>query len=126
MRRIAIITDAYVRDAQVFSKNPDIMCNDENWEDYFTDVKNPCLYIGIFESADEDEIAFKASNSAGVHHDSITLIKFGEAADKTKNEAYICPVCENKDHSDEAEVCINCGNDIPVHKIYYYGTNILR
>jgi len=49
MKRIVIIEEGYVRDTQVFTENPGIITEDSNdWENYFSDVKYPCLYIGIF------------------------------------------------------------------------------
>ena len=76
MKRIAIIEDGYVRDSQVFAADPKIIEVDENWEDNYIDIGNPCQYIGIFEGAGEDEILRKAADYEGVHPDVVTLIDF--------------------------------------------------
>lgn len=126
MKRIAIITETYVRDAQVFTENPEIMYEDPDWENHFTDVGRPCLYLGIYEGVDKDEIAIKAASSAGVHQDCISLIPFGNAAGSNNtNEPYVCPVCENGEHEADAKCCVICGYNIPVNKVFYNGTDIL-
>jgi len=82
MKRIAIIEDGYVRDAQIFAENPGIITEDsDEWEDNFRDVKYPCLYLGIYESVDEDEIRKIAAERQGCHPDIISLIDPGHKAD---------------------------------------------
>ena len=80
MKRIAIIEDGYVRDTQIFTENPSIITEDseDDWANHFSDVKYPCLYIGIFEGVDEDEIKKIAAESKGVHPDIIFLVDFGQ------------------------------------------------
>ena len=73
MKRIAVIEGSYVRDAQVFTANPEIIENDPNWDENFGDL-DCCHYVGIFEGADEDEICKKAADHQGVHHGVISLI----------------------------------------------------
>ena len=81
MKRIAIIEDGYVRDTQIYTANPDIIEKDPDWENHFTDVKYPCLYLGVFEGFDEDEIRRKAAESQGVHPDVISFAYFKQEAD---------------------------------------------
>ena len=88
MKRIAVIEDGYVRDSQIFTADPQIMDEDENWEDNFDDLKNPCQYVGVFDGEDEAQIKQKAADSEGVHPDVITLIDFeksGCVAEKESN-----------------------------------------
>ena len=73
MKRIAII-EGYIRDAQIFAANPKIIGEDDNWEDNYVDLSNPCQYIGIFEGYNEESIAKAAAETEGVHPDVITLI----------------------------------------------------
>jgi len=75
MKRIAIIEDGFVRDSQIFKADPAIIERDPNWEDHFTDVKNPCQYVGIFEGTTEQEIKEKAAAEEEVHPDVISLIE---------------------------------------------------
>ena len=74
MKRTAVIEDGYVRDTQIFTANPDIIEKEPDWENYFKDVKYSCLYIGIFEGSDENEIRKKAAESQGIHPGIISLI----------------------------------------------------
>jgi phage FluMu protein Com len=86
MKRIAIIKESYIRDVQVLSTAPDYA--EENnlaFDDNFTDVKHPCLYIGVFEGIDEDEIRKKAADLEGVHPDIISLV---DSEQKT-----MCAIC---------------------------------
>jgi len=76
IRRIAVIQDGYVRDTQIFVADPDIIEEDPKWEDWFRDVKYPCLYVGIFEGETEDEILQKAADNEGVRPGIISLISF--------------------------------------------------
>lgn len=75
MKRIAIIENGFVRDSQVFTADPAIIETDPDWEDNFSDLKNPCQYVGVFEGVTEEEIRSKAANLEGVHPDVITLIE---------------------------------------------------
>jgi hypothetical protein len=70
IRKIAVIEVSYIRDAQIYTADPD----DFDGEDGFADLKYPCHYVGIFEGADDDEIRQKAAGNAGVHPGVITLI----------------------------------------------------
>ena len=80
MKRIVIIEEGYVRDSQIFTADPKIMNEDENWEDNYFDVKHPCQYVGIFEGEDEESIAKKAAEYEGVHPDVLSLIDYENAA----------------------------------------------
>jgi ribosomal protein L37AE/L43A len=70
IKMIAVIGDGYIRDAQVYTADPDYI--DENSE--FADLKCPCQYVGIFEGGDPDDVKRKAAVHAGVHPGVITLI----------------------------------------------------
>ena len=111
MKRIAIITESYVRDAQVFSESPKIIYEDTG-DDYFIDVGYPRLYLGIFEGADEDEILKKAANAQGVHPDIISLIDFGQ-----RMKCAVCrwqPMRPRTDDLDEQDIilCPACGHGL--------------
>ena len=73
MRRIAVIEDGYVRDAQIYTGSPNNLDN-ENFEDSFVDLNNVCQYVGLFEGASESEISAKAAETEGVNPGIITLI----------------------------------------------------
>lgn len=75
IKRVAIIEDGFVRDAQVFTADPVIIEKDPDWENNFSDLKAPCHFVGIFEGIDEDEILVKAAEHAGVYPDVISLIE---------------------------------------------------
>jgi len=74
MKKIAIVEDGYVRDSQIYKGNPEDIDADPDWEDYFTDVKYPCQYIGIFEGETDNEILQIAATHEGVHPGVVTLI----------------------------------------------------
>jgi len=74
VKQIAVIKDAYIRDTQVLSADPEWAAENLAWDDNFIDVKYPCLYIGIFEGIDETEIKSKAAATLGVHPDIVSLI----------------------------------------------------
>ena len=73
VKKIAIIDNPYVRDAQVFHGDPrnddDIWENDENWFDSEMPV-----FVGIFEGTNIEEVRAAAAESANVHPESITLL----------------------------------------------------
>lgn len=71
--KIAVIEDGYVRDAQIYTGNPDDL-DKEDFENHFTDLKNPCQYIGIFNGANDEDVLKKAAEHEGVHPGIITLI----------------------------------------------------
>lgn len=70
MKKIAIISNGFVRDTQVFIGNP----KDKNWENNFSDIKYPRLFVGIFQGSNDKEICAKAAKCANVHCDTITLL----------------------------------------------------
>ena len=74
MKKIAVIEDGYVRDAQIYSGNPADIEVDPNWENKFVDLKYPCQFVGIFAGDTDDEIIRKAADYEGVHPDIIILI----------------------------------------------------
>jgi len=74
MKRIAVIEDGYVRDTQVFTADPAIIDEDPDWENRFSDIRYPCMYVGVFEGTCEGEIRRTAADVATVHPDIISLI----------------------------------------------------
>ena len=74
MKRIAIVENGYVRDSQIFTADPAIIETDLCWENKFSDLKNPCQYIGIFEGVNEEEILSKAALYEGIHPGVISLV----------------------------------------------------
>lgn len=70
MTKAAVISNEFVRDTQVFTGNPKA----ENWEDGFSDVKSPQLFIGFFDGNNDKEICREAARYANVHSDTITLL----------------------------------------------------
>ena len=60
--------------SQIYNGDPKGVDVDPNWENYFTDVKYPCQFIGIFEGETDSEILGKAAEHAGVHPGVVTLI----------------------------------------------------
>lgn len=70
MKKTAIISSRFVRDAQVFIGDP----NDANWDESFSDVKYPQLFVGIFHGSNDKEIRDKAAKDANIHCDAITLL----------------------------------------------------
>jgi len=121
MKRTAIITDSYIRDAQVFAENPKIMHHDPNWEDYYNDVSRLSFYVGIFEGTDEDEIKNKASYFAGVHPDSISLIE-----PEQKIKCIDCPRQPMKPKTDDLDdndmiLCPACGYGLMAADGDYFG-----
>ena len=80
MRKIAIIADGFIRDSQAFFGDPstidaDASVYDPEWEDNFTDIKNPAQYVGIVDGQDDAEMREKAAAIEGVPPDIITLIE---------------------------------------------------
>jgi len=75
MKRIALISDGYIRDAQVFIADTDVYeddpVSDGNYRDIYCNH-----FIGIFDGADENEIMQKAASYQGVHPDVISLLPF--------------------------------------------------
>ena len=112
MKRIAIIEESYVRDAQVLSVVPDFTEENKDFSENFIDVDYPCLYLGVFEGSDEDEIRKKAADSIRVHPDIISFAYFKQEADGDIVDIYVCPVCEYEEHSAAARFCIICGTEI--------------
>ena len=79
MRRIAVIGDGFARDAMLFTGDPATISEDgdiydPDWEDKYVEVKNTCLFVGVFEGASEDEIKKIAAEQEGCHSDIISLI----------------------------------------------------
>ena len=79
MKRIAIISDGYVRASQVFTGDPTIISEESknyhpDWEDQFCELKHSAHYIGLFEGINEEAILNVAAVSEGVHPGIITLI----------------------------------------------------
>jgi hypothetical protein len=75
MRKIAIIENGYVRDAQIYTGDPaDIGDDDLSWEHNFVDLLYPCQYVGVFDGETDDEICKKAAASEGVHPGIISLV----------------------------------------------------
>lgn len=74
MKRIAIVEDGYVRDAQIYTGSIEDIKSDPNWENKFVDMKATCQFIGVIEGESEADILRKAANLEGVHPDIITLI----------------------------------------------------
>ena len=124
MKRIAIIEDGYVRDVQLFAANPDIIEKDPRWEDSFRDVKYPCLYLGIFEGASEEEIKNTAAESLEVHADIISLVDCTdshrlpmkpETDGLDDNDYVLCPACggnlkaADDDYFGDPAYCSDCG-----------------
>ena len=109
MKKIAIIKEYYVRDAQVLSVSPEFAAENLAFDDNFIDVKYPSLYLGEFEGIDENEIRTKAAKTQGVHPDVITLINFEQ-----KNNCVDCrrkPMKPKTDGFDEQDIilCPACG-----------------
>ena len=75
MKKIAVIEGSYVRDSQIYTGNPESVDVDPSWENYFTDVKYPCQFIGIFEGETDSEILQKAAEEIGVQPGVVTLIE---------------------------------------------------
>ena len=74
MKKIAIIENSYVRDSQIYTGDPEGIDVDPNWQGYFTDVKYPCQFIGIFEGETDSEILRNAAEHEGVYPGVVTLI----------------------------------------------------
>jgi len=75
--RVAVVEDGYVTNAQIFTADPAIINEDSDssaWEDEYCELKNPCVFIGIFKGYNEGAIKRKAASVQGVHPDIITLI----------------------------------------------------
>lgn len=109
MKKIAIIKEYYVRDAQVLSVSLEFAAENLAFDDNFIDVKYPSLYLGEFEGIDENEIRTKAAKTQGVHPDIITLI-----TSEQKNSCAACrrqPMKPKTDNLDEQDVisCPACG-----------------
>lgn len=77
LKKIAVITDGYVRDGQVYLGDAASSDADPDWQfgDDFVDLKYPCQFIGIFEGESDIEIAAAAAVSIGVAPDIISLIE---------------------------------------------------
>ena len=74
MKKIAII-EGYIRDAQIYTGDPAALdSDDQDWENHYSDLKNPCQYVGIFEGETDDIIIKQAAECEGVHPGIITLI----------------------------------------------------
>ena len=112
MKRIALIRDTFVRDTQIYTENPDVLEKEQDWGNNYADVQSPCLYIGEFKGFDEDEIRKKAADYQGVHPDAISFAYFKQDADGNIVDIYVCPVCENEEHSATARFCMVCGAKI--------------
>ena len=112
MKRLAIIKNTFVRDTQIYTENPDILEKESDWGNNFADVQYPCLYLGVFEGLNEDEIRKKAADSHGVHPDIISFAYFTQDADGNIVDIYVCPVCEYEEHSAAAKFCVICGTEI--------------
>ena len=80
MKKIAIVENGYVRDSQIYTGNPEDIDVNPNWEWNFSDLKNPCQYVGIFEGDTDDEILSKAADFESVHPGIITLIDMNGGA----------------------------------------------
>ena len=76
MHRIAIVESGYVRDAQVFVKDPASLNDEDDWDDGFDDYDIPVLYLGIFSGADENTIRNAVAKRCGLHPNVISLINF--------------------------------------------------
>jgi hypothetical protein len=74
-KRIAVIESRYVRDSQVYGTDPAIIGTDEDSDQLYVDMKNPCQFVGVFEGMDEDDIKTRAAESFGVHPGVISLIE---------------------------------------------------
>ena len=132
MKKIVIIKECYVRDAQVLSVSLEFAAENLAFDDNFIDVKYPSLYLGEFEGVDEDEIRTKAAKYQGVHPDIITLIDIGQknncincrwqpmvpkTNDFTDQEIIICPACDYElakvdDCNSPPEFCPDCGQTL--------------
>ena len=130
MKRIAIIKEYYVRDAQVLSVSPEFAAENLAFDNNFIDVKYPSLYLGEFEGVDEDEIRTKAAKYQGVHPDIIKLIDFRQKNNCTdcrrqlmkpktdglnEQDIILCPACgyglvaADDDYSSPPKFCSDCG-----------------
>ena len=49
MKKIAIV-DGFIRDAQIYTGDPEKIGDETDWESEYADLNNAVLYIGIFES----------------------------------------------------------------------------
>ena len=134
MKRIAIIKEHYVRDAQVLSVSSEFASENLAWDDNFINVKYPCLYLGIYESENEDEIRKKAADYMGVHPDIISLEKPGRTAkcvgclrqpmkpkteDLDDQDMILCPACgegllaaDAGDYFGYPKFCSDCGQKL--------------
>ena len=74
MKKIAIVENGFVRDSQIYEGDPSDIDVDPNWEQKFSDLNNPCQYIGIFEGKTDNEILAKAAEYECVSPGIITLI----------------------------------------------------
>ena len=132
MKRIAIINENYLRDAQVFTASSalyeDDPWSDENYRDFYSNH-----FIGIFEGTDEDGICIKAAESMDIHPDAISLIEFDRELTctncrqrpmrpKTDNldeqDMILCPVCgygllgADEDYFGLPKFCSDCGQKL--------------
>jgi hypothetical protein len=73
MKRIAIIEEGYIRDAQLFYGDNDRLGDDDyDHEEEYGDF-SPVHFIGVFEGKDEEEIRAKAAKQEGVHPGIVTF-----------------------------------------------------
>jgi hypothetical protein len=73
MKRIAIIEEGYIRDAQLFyGENDKLGDDDYDHEEFYKDF-SPVHFIGVFEGDDEYEIKRKAAEQEGVHPGIVSL-----------------------------------------------------
>ncbi|MDR0863025.1 MAG: hypothetical protein LBN30_09685 [Oscillospiraceae bacterium] len=79
MKRIVLLSGAYVRDTQAYTSDPDAM-NEESakynpkWEDDFRDFHGD-IFLGVYDADSEDDIRRSAAMVEQVHGGVLELIE---------------------------------------------------